>query len=125
MPPSHLLPRLETEANIWVATVRPSKAGALPRPHLVPVWFAWHEGLLYICIQSQSAKARNLAANPFVSLALEDGSKTAICEGEAVRVEGEWPTAVCAIFQRKYDWVIPEGNYDWLIAITPHKWLAW
>ena len=125
MPPSHLIPRLESEANIWVATIRPQGGGLPPRPHLVPTWFAWHEGRLYLCIQSRTVKAQNLLANPFVSLALEDGSKTAICEGQAAVIEGEWPAAVCAIFQRKYNWAIPDGEYDWLVAITPKKWLAW
>jgi nitroimidazol reductase NimA-like FMN-containing flavoprotein (pyridoxamine 5'-phosphate oxidase superfamily) len=43
--------RLETKANIWLASVR-----ADGRPHLVPVWFAWCEDKLYICIQSKSVK---------------------------------------------------------------------
>ena len=36
--------RLQTEANIWLATVRPDG-----QPHLVPLWFAWHEGQIFLC----------------------------------------------------------------------------
>ena len=73
--------RLQTERNIWLATNRVDG-----RPHLVPVWFVWHEGHVYIGIQSNSVKARNLARNPKVSLALEDGVRVVICEGTAVTV---------------------------------------
>ena len=58
LPPSQALARLESEANIWLATVR-----ADGRPHLTPVWFAWHNEKLYACIEAGSVKARNLGQN--------------------------------------------------------------
>jgi hypothetical protein len=70
--------KLETEKNIWVASVRPDG-----RPHLAPVWFAWHAGKLYICTGPGSVKARNISQNPRVALALEGGSHPVICEGIA------------------------------------------
>jgi pyridoxine/pyridoxamine 5'-phosphate oxidase len=73
--------RLQTERNIWLATNR-----ADGRPHLVPVWFVWWNGRFYLGIQSGSVKALNLAHNPKVSLALEDGVRVVICEGTAVTV---------------------------------------
>ena len=74
-PPESTLPRLQTEANIWLATVRASG-----KPHLVPIWFAYHDDNIYICIQSGSVKAKNMLAEPRVSLSLEDGSNVVICE---------------------------------------------
>jgi PPOX class probable F420-dependent enzyme len=113
--------RLTSEANIWLSTVRP--AG---RPHLVPVWFAWHDDKVYACIQSRSVKARNIQQNPQVSLCLEDGSKVVICEGTAEFMPTPWPDAVASIFHQKYDWDITDaGSYDQLLEITPAKWLTW
>ena len=118
---SEVQQRLQTEANIWLTSVRPDG-----RPHLVPVWFAWSEGKLYTCIQSGSIKARNLAHNPQLSLALEDGSKVVICQGVASVVPPPWPEAVVTIFQEKYEWnIISDGEYDQLLEITPQKWLVW
>lgn len=113
--------RLESEANIWLASVRPDG-----RPHMAPVWFAWHNGKLYACIQSQSVKAGNIRQNPRVSLALEDGSKVLICEGTAAFRSTPWPPEVTGIFKRKYNWdITSDGDYDRLLEITPVKWLAW
>ena len=115
------LTRLETERNIWLATVR-----ANGRPHLVPLWFAWHDSLIYICIKPDSVKARNLQQNPLVSLSLEDGSNVVICEGETAVTPTPYPPTVIAIFQQKYNWnITTDTDYTQLIAITPHKWLSW
>lgn len=113
--------RLTAEANIWIATVRPDR-----RPHLVPVWFAWHDEKLYACIEAGSVKAHNLVHNSRVSLALENGSNPVICEGTAALVPPPWPEPVVAIFQAKYDWdITTDGQYDTLVEVTPVKWLNW
>jgi PPOX class probable F420-dependent enzyme len=122
-PPPEIQPRLDTETNIWLATVRPDG-----RPHLVPVWFAWPagNGKLYVCIEASSVKARNLGQNPQVSLTLENGSQPVICEGIAAVVPQPWPEPVVAIFKAKYDWdITTDGRYDTLVEITPVKWLSW
>ena len=113
--------RLETEANIWFATVR-----ADGRPHLVPVWFAWRDGKVDACIEASSVKARNMGQNSRVSLALENGSKPLICEGAAAVAPPPWPEPVIDIFKAKYDWdITTDGQYDTLVAVTPAKWLSW
>ena len=117
----HTHSRLEEERNIWFATMRPDG-----RPHLVPLWFAWHNNLIYVCIQPNSVKAHNLQQNPRVSLSLEDGSNVVICEGETAVIPTPYPSPVIAIFQKKYDWnITTDADYTQLIAITPHKWLTW
>jgi hypothetical protein len=125
--PESALKRLETEKNIWVATIRPQKGRDFPvRPHLVPVWFAWHSEKLYICIQAQSVKGQNLRQNPLVSLSLEDGSKVVICEGRTAQINKPGPAAIQAIFKEKYDWDLDsDDEYDMLLEITPRKWLVW
>ncbi len=114
--------RLVNEHNIWVATVRPDG-----RPHLVPVWFVWHADKLYIGIQPGSVKGRNLAHNPNIALALEDGGKVVICEGLAAPLATPWPAAVAALFKQKYGWDIlaDSDGYGRLLEITPSKWLTW
>lgn len=78
--------RLQTEANIWLATVRPDG-----QPHLVPLWFAWHEGQIFLCTRPGSIKMRNLAHNPLVALSLESGTSPLICEGRAALIPHPGP----------------------------------
>jgi hypothetical protein len=113
--------RLEEEPNMWLATTRSDG-----RPHLVPVWFVWKRGYFYLCIEGSSVKARNIRSRKHVSLALEDGSKPLICEGEAAPVPEPWPAEVIRAFRKKYDWGIsPQDQYDLLIRVKPKKWLGW
>jgi hypothetical protein len=112
--------RLHTDRNIWLATVRASG-----KPHLVPIWFVWHNGKIYICTQQDSVKVRNLRANPRASFALEDGNKPVLGEGDAVFLDA-FPDAVLALFKSKYDWDIPtDAVYRAMIELTPRKWIAW
>jgi F420H(2)-dependent biliverdin reductase len=113
--------KLSRAANIWLASVRPDG-----RPHLTPVWFVYDGLQLYVSIDPNSVKSRNLASNPNVSLALEDGSHPLICEGQAVLIPQPYTAEIVDLFQKKYDWDIREdGQYGQLVKITPVKWLAW
>src|SRR5881296_2352955 len=113
--PSSISASLSRERIIWIVTVRPDG-----RPHMVPVWFVWlHDGI-YVCIEPESVKGRNLRQNRNVCLALEDGSHPVICEGEAKLLEKPWPGEVVILFQEKYDWDISsERRYTLLVEITP------
>lgn len=118
-PPAATADRLEREQIIWLATVRP--AG---RPHLVPLWFVWAGGSIYLCVTGSSVKVRNIAANPAVSLALESGSVPVVIEGHAALLARPWPDEAVLGFQRKYDWtLITDAEYDTLVAVTPQRWL--
>lgn len=120
-PPEQVIPRLEREANVWMATVR-----ADSRPHLVPVWFVWHNQQIYLCIQPESVKARNLHANPRITLSLENGNEPVICEGVAQPVTQPWPEEVQQLFQQKYDWdIVADSAYGLLLVIAPERWLVW
>jgi hypothetical protein len=111
------LQRLAVESNLWFATVRAGN-----RPHLVPLWFVWHDGRAFVCIDSGSVKMRNLLANDAVTIALEDGARPLVLEGRAVLVEQPWPSAVVAGFQQKYDWLITaDSQYDTLVAVVPSR----
>jgi len=118
-PPLTTATRLEQEQIIWLATVRPNG-----RPHLVPLWFVWAGGRIYLCVAGGSVKVRNLTANPAVSLALESGSAPVVVEGQAAALTRPWPEEAVQGFQRKYDWTITsDAEYDTLITVTPQRWL--
>jgi PPOX class probable F420-dependent enzyme len=108
--------RLQTEQNLWLATVRPSGT-----PHLVPIWFVWVAGKIYLCTGAASVKVRNLLQNPRVSIALEDGSQPLVIEGRA-RPIGAAPQPVIAAFKKKYDWNIStDGEYNQVVEIEPKR----
>lgn len=118
-PPAGTAARLEAEPIIWLATVRPSN-----RPHLVPLWFVWAGGSIYLCVAGASVKVRNIAANPAVSLALESGSAPIVIEGQATVLARPWPEEVVEGFRHKYDWTITtDAEYETLIAVAPQRWL--
>jgi len=104
-----------------VATVRDDG-----RPHLVPVWFVYESGMLCLCIQPESVKARNLRRNPRMAVALEEGTHPLICEAEAELRGWPPPDSIAQAFLRKYDWDLgTEEVYTLLVEATPKKWLAW
>lgn len=106
-----------TQANIiWLATVRPDNS-----PHLVPIWFVVEKGNVYVCTSAGSVKARNIAANPRVTIALEDGVTPLVIQATSSLV-GEFPQAVVEAFRRKYDWDITgDETYTALVEILPEK----
>jgi nitroimidazol reductase NimA-like FMN-containing flavoprotein (pyridoxamine 5'-phosphate oxidase superfamily) len=69
----------------WISTVRPDG-----RPHVTPLPAVWADGALHFCTGPDERKARNLGANPHVTLTtgtnLWDTGYDLVVEGEAVRV---------------------------------------
>ncbi len=112
--------RFRTEANVWLGTTR-----ADGRPHLVPIWFVWVQGHVWIATDANSVKVRNIAANPFATVALEDGNKPIVAEGTAVvHLPPFNNTAVITEFVRKYQWEIgTDSDGPAVVEITPTKWL--
>lgn len=114
-------PRLQTDRNVWMATVRPDG-----RPHLIPIWFVWLDDRFYICTGKESVKGRNLQANPQVVLSLEDGSKPLIAEGTATFHEPPYSQTLIEAFQTKYDWDMSHSvQYNVVVEVTVTKWLGW
>jgi PPOX class probable F420-dependent enzyme len=108
--------RLRTEQNLWLATVRPNGS-----PHLVPIWFVWVAGKIYLCTGADSVKVRNLMQNPQVSIALEDGSQPIVLEGRA-RPIGAAPQPVIEAFRKKYDWnILTDSEYNQVVEIEPTR----
>jgi F420H(2)-dependent biliverdin reductase len=115
--------RLEREKNAWLCTVRPDGS-----PHVTPVWFVYRSEMWWIGSGARNVKVRNVAAEPRVSLALEDGVAPIVAEGRAhIRRDG-FPDDIVAAFAEKYDgWdvsaVVPPGGARVLLEIPVDRWL--
>lgn len=114
--------RLSREMTIWLATVR-----ADGRPHLVPLWFIWLDGQLFICTGSETQKFVNMYNNQNVALALTDPVNVVTIEGEAHTADRAQIDTVAEHFYHKYEWDFRyDETADWrLITITPYKIIAW
>ena len=73
--------RLENARNYFVSSTRPDG-----RPHVMPVWGVWLNGMLYFGTDRLSRKARNIAANPEIVAHLESGDEVVVIEGVAEEV---------------------------------------
>ena len=70
--------RLARAETYWIATTR---SGG--RPHLMPVWAAWHAGRLWFEGGATTRRARNLEQNPAVSVGIElPGDGAVVVEGD-------------------------------------------
>ncbi len=67
--------------NYWIGTTLPDG-----RPHIMPVWGVWLNGMLYFGTDRLSRKARNIAANPEIVAHLESGDEAVVIEGVAEEV---------------------------------------
>ena len=118
-----------TEArNYWLCSVR-----ADGRPHCVPRWAVYIDGLIYYDGSPETRHARNIAENPHVSLHLESGSEAIIMEGEAKsagKPSAELARRLSAMYKEKYaaDDYAPEPD-QWdgggLFVFRPRQCLAW
>ncbi len=103
--------------NYWVASTRPDG-----RPHVVPVWGIWLDGVFYHGGGAQTRKARNLAQNPHVAVHLESGDRVVILEGEVEEVTDPAVVArVDAAYVTKYG--MEHGTPMW--ALRPRTAFAW
>ncbi len=108
--------RLQRERTLWLATVRPNGT-----PHLVPIWYVWLDDKAYLCTARDSVKARNLAQQPHVVLALQDADDPLVIQATAHLLD-ETPERVVQAFQEKFDWNIRgDATYNAVIEITPTR----
>jgi PPOX class probable F420-dependent enzyme len=64
---ARLIGFLEEEPVLWLSTVGPDGA-----PNLVPTWFVWDGTRIVVVSKAGARKARNIAADPRVMVALGD-----------------------------------------------------
>ncbi len=130
LPWSSVTERLQEARTSWIATASPEG-----RPHAVPTWGVWVDGMFYT--EGGGRKVRNLRSNPAVVVDLESGTAEVIVEGEAAEIS----TPERALFERidaaaaaKYEYKpsdnpsrpdavpYPEGG---LFAVRPRVVFAW
>ncbi|MCE7080972.1 pyridoxamine 5'-phosphate oxidase family protein [Streptomyces sp. ST2-7A] len=114
--------RLARERNVWLCCVRADGS-----PHVTPVWFVFLRERWWIGVHASSVKARLVARSARVSLALEDGDRPVVAEGE-VRVHREdFPPEVVAAYITKYDRDPREpyeaGERTLLLEVGVRRWL--
>jgi PPOX class probable F420-dependent enzyme len=124
--------RLRTDAIVWFGSVRPDG-----RPHLVPVWFHWDGETVLILSQPRTQKVRNLARNPFVTIAIDDsrmGQDVALFEGEATLLAEPVARARSVAYLAKYAELLAEmewtpeqylTDYSQGIVVRPSRFLVW
>jgi nitroimidazol reductase NimA-like FMN-containing flavoprotein (pyridoxamine 5'-phosphate oxidase superfamily) len=117
LPFSYLDERLAAAHDYWVASVRPDG-----RPHAVPVWGVWLDGVLFFGGGKRTRKARNLAANPEVVVHTESAAEVAIVEGRAREVsEEDEQRRVDDAYEAKYG--MRHGPTVW--AVAPRVAFGW
>jgi nitroimidazol reductase NimA-like FMN-containing flavoprotein (pyridoxamine 5'-phosphate oxidase superfamily) len=113
----HVVQRVTPSRNYWLATVWPGG-----RPHTLPVWGVWVDGRLHFGGGRGTRKAKNLVANPHVSIHLEDGNDVVIIEGTAEEVcDPDLQERLDDAYEAKYG--IRHGTPVW--RVNPARVFAW
>jgi nitroimidazol reductase NimA-like FMN-containing flavoprotein (pyridoxamine 5'-phosphate oxidase superfamily) len=112
--------RLTRERLFWLATVRSEGT-----PHLAPLWYIWHDACLYVF--TGGIKLHNLQTNPEASVALQDGIRPVILEGEARPVADDRVFEdIAARYRARFAWDISaEPSPMKVLEIIPRKVLHW
>ena len=127
LPWSWAAAKLHSGRNYWVVT-----ASADARPHALPVWGVWSDDdhqFAWSC-GPRSRKAANVAANPQVTIAVDDTVECLSVEGRASRVED--PARQDVWIERylaKYTPLAPDLSADFLrqnllFQLVPERALA-
>jgi len=122
LPWSHAVTKLEKARNYWIVTVGPGG-----KPHAMPVWGFWRNGVIYFGTARDSRKWRNLSANPNVVVHLESGDDVVIVEGIGYEVTAEHEiNALRPLSEKKYGmWMPLDPKRHVAIAVEPRTVFAW
>jgi PPOX class probable F420-dependent enzyme len=113
--------RLLAARNYWIMTVRPDGT-----PHAMPVWGLWHEGAFYFSSSPDSRKAKNLAANPAVTVHLESGDEVVVVEGLADHEsDDDLLRKLGEAYSRKYSFDVTFTGGRPLLVVRPRVAYAW
>ena len=124
LPWSFVEARLRRAANYWLVTVGPNA-----RPHARPVDGAWVDGALCFGGSPETRWARNLIANPAMSVNLSSEAEAIILEGTAeVVTDPAHPLSApsMAASREKYPQYYPaESPFRPFWALRPTRAFAW
>lgn len=92
--------RLASGGWFWLASVRPDGA-----PHMMPLFAAWSESVLFVASKESAQKSRNLDADGRCVVSTERDGAHLVVEGEASRVhDRETLARASAAFEQIYGW---------------------
>ena len=114
--------KLAKARNYWVGTTRPDG-----RPHNMPVWGVWLNGMLVFSTDRRTRKARNIDSNPAIVVHLESGDDVAIAEGSvAVVSDAALIKKIDSTYEKKYGMKVSTIPGDVVIyAMRPKVVFAW
>ena len=114
---SFVTERVGSPRNYWIATVRPDG-----RPHAVPSWGVWLDGVFYFGGGEKTRHLRNVRSNPNVVMHLESGDEVVIFEGVAEEITGrDLRARIDDAYEAKYG--IRHGTP--VFALRPQVVFAW
>lgn len=121
---------LADQLTLRLATVDPDGA-----PHVAPLWYVFHDGVIWINTIAGSHKVRNIEADPRACLTVDDGE--AYGELRGIVIYGECHVAdgdpeletIAPMFGEKYFGdkvmgVISAPKRTWL-KFVPGHWTSW
>jgi PPOX class probable F420-dependent enzyme len=119
---------LDTRANAVLGTI--NESGSV---HLAFMIFLYEDEKMYFETSSTTVKARNIAARPTASFAIDGPNFMAMAEGTARIIHGEQAHAINARLRAKYLTAeaaatvgVAWGTVDDIaIEITPARWRSW
>lgn len=121
LPWSFVAETMQAAKTYWLATTRPDG-----EPHARPVWGVWVDDAVHCGGGDGTRWARNLAANPAVTVHTESGTDVVIVEGTADRLDDatadpDTLARLDAAYEKKYD--VEHGPP--FFAVRPRRVLAW
>jgi PPOX class probable F420-dependent enzyme len=105
--------------------------------HLVPIWYLYADGRLYLPTGSGSRKARNVRARPAVTVLVDqrhgDRHRWASADGAATLLGGGDAKSINARVRARYLTDAGDATYgrliddfdDVTIVVTPRRWRSW
>jgi hypothetical protein len=115
--------QLTASRNYWICSTR-----ADGRPHAMPVWGFYVDGVVLFGTGRETLKAKNMARNPNIVVHLESGDHAVILEctvAEQPLTDPEFRKRINAISRKKYKMPLMEIPESALYRAQPKIVLAW
>lgn len=104
-------------------------------PHVVPVWFIYRDGVIYVGTNTRTAKARNVSQTGRAAFCVDEGVRAPLygvmCQGRARLITGDIGGLAREILLRYFDTMQDESaiqlyeDTDCIIEITPDRMAEW
>lgn len=104
-------------------------------PHVVPVWFMYRDGIIYVGTNTRTAKAKNVSRTGRVAFCVDEGIRSPLygvmVQGRARLITGDIGGLARDILLRYFDTMQDESaiqlyeDTDCIIEITPEHTVEW